>query len=122
MSIFAFYKLLWQMAMTTIKNKPEPNLHGIMLRLGGFHTPVSYLTSVSSSGLWSLLLNFGIPLQVEITKSQEADHETICIDQGGNATDEGVDTGTSPVNECCSANESRVDNAVVRSECPLCMC
>ena len=62
-----------------------------------------------------------IPLQIETAESQEADHETICIDQGGNAMDEGVDTGTSPVNECCSANENRVDNAVVHSECPLCM-
>ena len=122
MSIITFDKLLRQIAMTTIKNKPEPNLHGIMLRLGGFHIPVSYHTAVSSSGLWSLLFIFGIPLQVETTKIQKADHETFCIDQGGNATDEGVDTGTTHVNECYSANESRVDNAVVRSECPLCMC
>ena len=56
MSIFNFDQLLWQMAMRTIKNKPEPSLHGIMLRLGGFHTPVSYLEAVSYSGLciWSL--------------------------------------------------------------------
>ena len=95
--------------MITIKNKPEPSLHGIMLRLGGFHTPVNYLEAVSSSGLWSLLhLILGILFQVETTESQEADHETICIDQGGNAMDEGADTGTSPgpVNECCSANEN----------------
>ena len=59
-----------------------------------------------------LHLILGIPLQVETTKSQEADHETICIDQGGNAMDESVDTGTSHVNECCNANES---NAVVHS-------
>ena len=38
MSIFTFDQLLWQMAMTTIENKPKPNLHGIMLRLGGFHS------------------------------------------------------------------------------------
>ena len=61
----------------------------------------------------------GIPLQVETTESQEGDHETICIEQGGNAMDEGVDTGTSPVNECCNANET---NAVVHSKCPLCKC
>ena len=36
--------------------------------------------------------------------------------------DVGVDTGTSPVNECCSANENRVDNAVAYSECQLCVC
>ena len=67
-------------------------------------------------------LILGFPLQVETTESQGADHETIGIDQGGNAMDEGVDTGTSPVNECCTTNENRVDNAVVHSECPLCMC
>ena len=67
-------------------------------------------------------LILGGPLQVETTESQEADHETICIDQGGNAMDEGVDTGTTPVNECCSANENGVDNDVVHSEFPLCMC
>ena len=44
------------------------------------------------------------------------------MDQNGNAMDEGVDTGTSPLNEGCSTNENRVDNAVVHSECPLCMC
>ena len=43
MSIFNFDQPLWQMAITTIKNKPEPNLHGIMLRLGGFHNPVVIL-------------------------------------------------------------------------------
>ena len=45
-----------------------------------------------------------IPLQVETAEGKEADHETICIDQGG--MDDGVDTGTSPVNECYSANEN----------------
>ena len=55
MSIFTFDQLPWQMAMTTIKNKSEPNLQGIMIRLSGFHTPVSYLKAVSGSGLWSLL-------------------------------------------------------------------
>ena len=69
-----------------------------------------------------LHLILGIPLQVKTTESQEADHETICIDRGGNAMDDGVDTVASPVNECCGANENRVDNAVVHSEYPLCMC
>ena len=54
MSIFTFDQLLWWMTMTTIKNKQEPSLHGIMLRLVGFHTPASYLEAVSGSGLWSL--------------------------------------------------------------------
>ena len=61
-------------------------------------------------------LILGIPLQVEIAEGQEADHETVGTDQGDNAMDEGVDTGTSHVNECCSANENRMDNAVVHSE------
>ena len=39
-----------------------------------------------------------VPLQVETAGGEEANHETICIDQGGNAMDKGVDTGTSPVN------------------------
>ena len=64
----------------------------------------------------------GIPIQVESAKGQEAYHETVGIDQGGNAIDEDVDTGTSPVNECCNASETGVDNTVVHSECPLCMC
>ena len=55
MSIFTFGQPLWQMGMITIKNNPEPNLHGVMLRFGGFHTPVSHLEAVSGSGLWSLL-------------------------------------------------------------------
>ena len=55
MPIFTFDQLWWQMAMITIKNKPEPSLHGIMVRIGVFYTPVSYLEVVSGSGLWSLL-------------------------------------------------------------------
>ena len=35
---------------------------------------------------------------------------------------EGVETGNSPVNDCCSDNDNCVDNAVVHSEFPLCMC
>ena len=46
--------------------------------------------------------------QADTSEGQEADHEIIGIDQGGNAMDEGVDTGTSPVNECCNANENRI--------------
>ena len=53
MSIFSFDKLLWQMATTTINNKPEPNLNGIMLRLS-HPCELAY-----GSGLWSLLLIFG---------------------------------------------------------------
>ena len=48
---FTFDQPLWRMAMITIKNKPEPSVHGIR----GFHTPVSYLEAVSGSGLLSLL-------------------------------------------------------------------
>ena len=55
MSIFTFDQPLWCMATIAIKNKPVPNLHGIMQILGGFHTPVSYFEAVSGSGLWSLL-------------------------------------------------------------------
>ena len=55
MSIFSFDQPLWWMAVKTIKNNPEPNLHGIILRLGGFHTLVNCLQAVSCSGLWSLL-------------------------------------------------------------------
>ena len=55
MSIFTFDQPLWRMAVKTKKNNPEPNPHGIILRLGGFHTLVSYLEAVSGSGLWSLL-------------------------------------------------------------------
>ena len=64
----------------------------------------------------------GIPIQVETEEGQEVDHEFIGIDQGGNAMDEFVDTGTSPVNEGCNASENREDDTVVHSECPLCMC
>ena len=35
---------------------------------------------------------------------------------------EGVETGNSPVNDCCSDNDNCVDNAVVHSEFPLCLC
>ena len=34
--------------------------------------------------------------------------------------DEGVDIGTSPVNQCCGADANRVDNAVVLNV--LCIC
>ena len=44
------------------------------------------------------------------------------IDQDGNAMDEGVNTGTIPVNECYKVSDNRVDNTVVHSECPLCIC
>ena len=63
----------------------------------------------------------GIPSQVDTSEGQEADHETIGKDQGGNAMDEGVDTGSIPVNECCNTDDNWVDNTVVHSECPLCM-
>ena len=123
MSIFTFDQPLWHMAMITIKNNPQPNLHGNMLRLGGFHTPVNYLEAVLDSGLWSLIAFdpcLRIPLHVETAQDQEADHETIWIIQGGNAVDEGVDIGTSPVNQCCGADANRVDNAVVLNV--LCIC
>ena len=77
-SIFIFDQILWQMAMITIKNKPEPSLHGIMVRLGGFYTPVSYLEAVSGSGLWSLLAfnPWDSPTSRDYWEpSQEADHE-----------------------------------------------
>ena len=78
MSIFTLDQFLWQMAMPTIKNKSEPSLHGVMLRLGGFHTPVSYLEAVSGSVFGHYLhLILGIPLQVETTEIQEAAHQTI---------------------------------------------
>ena len=69
MSIFNFDQLLWQMAIRTIKNKPERSLHGIMLRLGGFHTPVSYLEAVSYSGLciWSL----GFPYKWRLLRARK---------------------------------------------------
>ena len=41
--------------MITINNNREPNLYGILLRLGGFHTLVSYLAAMTGSGLWSFL-------------------------------------------------------------------
>ena len=123
MSIFTFDKLLWQMAMTTIKNKQEPNPHGIMLRLGGFHNPVSYLKAVSSSGLWSLL---AFDLWDSFTSRDYWEPGSWSWDYLYRSRWQchgwGGDMGTSPVNECCSANENWVDNAVVHSECPLCMC
>ena len=117
MSIFTFDQPLWRMVVKTIKNNPEPNLHGIILRLGGFHTHVTYIEAVWVSGLWSLLAftyaettvthilggnvygwavighlledddintiiaakTLGIPIQEEIAKGQDADHETIGI-------------------------------------------
>ena len=63
----------------------------------------------------------GIPSQVDTSDGQDADHETIGIDQVVNAMAEGVDTDSNHLNECCNANENRVDNTVVHFECPLCM-
>ena len=58
--ILTFDQPLWWKAMTIIKNEPEQSdLHGIVLRLGGFHTLLSFLGAVghimAGSGLRSLL-------------------------------------------------------------------
>ena len=59
--------------MTNIKNKQEPNLHGIMLRLGGFHTLQDFLRQcqVQVFGHYLHLIH-EIPLQIETTESQES--------------------------------------------------
>ena len=46
MFIFMYHPLWWKYIIIT-KIKPEPsNLHGIMLRLGGFHTFINLLEVV----------------------------------------------------------------------------
>ena len=51
---------LWWKSIIIIKNEPEPsNLHGIVLRLGGFHTLINLFEVVdhimAGYSLWSLL-------------------------------------------------------------------
>ena len=60
MFIFMYDHPLWWKSIIIIKNKPETsNLHGIVLRLGGFHTLISLLEVVdhimAGWSLWSLL-------------------------------------------------------------------
>ena len=60
MFIFIYDHPLWWKSIIIIKNKPETsNLHGIVLRLGGFHTLISLLEVVdhimAGWSLWSLL-------------------------------------------------------------------
>ena len=45
-------------------------------------------------------------LPVQISQGQKADDETIGVDQGPSAMDEGLDTGVSPMNECGNAGEN----------------
>ena len=58
--IITFDRPLWWKAMTIIESEPEgSDLHGMVLRLGGFHTLMSFLGvighSMAGSGLRSLL-------------------------------------------------------------------
>ena len=60
MFIFIYDHTLWWKSIIIIKNKPETsNLHGIVLRLGGFHTLIRLLEVVdhimAGWSLWSLL-------------------------------------------------------------------
>ena len=48
MFILMYDHPLWWKPIITIENKPEPsNLHGILLRLGGFHTLINLLEIAS---------------------------------------------------------------------------
>ena len=58
MFIFMYDHPLWWKSIVINKNKAEPrHLHGIVLRLDGFHTLISLLEVVDHimAGLWSLL-------------------------------------------------------------------
>ena len=60
MFIFMYDYSSWWKSIIIIKNKPEPSiLHGIVLRLDGFHTRINSLEVVdhimTGSSLWSLL-------------------------------------------------------------------
>ena len=47
MLIFMYDHPLWWKSIFTIKSKPEPgNLHGILLKIGGFHTLMNLLKVV----------------------------------------------------------------------------